>query len=176
MPERGTGPASLCLRPTGHVFGLDSGLRPLFHPANLSAYLITLGRGWPIHGQVGNPSIRVLSMTAAHSTAEVLSDHVALELACPDRLHGYACVPRLRSEAGPPYFLREIRCIAHSLRLKHFRQNIIPSRAVLPRRRSADTLHIFDGLYVLLDRVGRPLLFPLQPGEESPSIFRGHRQ
>ena len=63
----------------------------------------------------------------------------------------------------------------HSLRWEHFRQDIIYRRRFFSEDAQQTLLHIFDGLHLLRDRAGRPVVFPLQPGEESPSICRRHR-
>ena len=92
-----------------HACATDSGPRPLFSSADESAFMVAVGRRWPYHGQVGNPSIGVLAMTIARSAAEVVSEHVALELECMDRLYMNAYVPLLQSGAGASHFFREIR-------------------------------------------------------------------
>ena len=48
-------------------------------------------------------------MTTARSAAEVVNEHVALELECMDRLYVNAYVPILQIGAGTSHFFREIR-------------------------------------------------------------------
>ena len=60
----------------------------------------------------------------------------------------------------------------HSLRWEHFRRDIIYRRRFFSEDGQQTLLDIFDGLHLLRDRAGRPVIYPLQPGEESPPIFR----
>ena len=71
--------------------------------------MVAVGRRWPSHGQVGNPSIGALTLSIARSAAEGVSEHVAVELECMDRLYVNAYVPILQSGAGTSHFFREIR-------------------------------------------------------------------
>jgi hypothetical protein len=48
-------------------------------------------------------------MTVARSVAEVLADHVELEVECIDRMYLNAYVPLLQTEGGVAYFFREHR-------------------------------------------------------------------
>ena len=48
-------------------------------------------------------------MTIARSAADVLSDHVELELECLDRIYLNGYVPLLQGGGGAAYFFRKIR-------------------------------------------------------------------
>ena len=60
----------------------------------------------------------------------------------------------------------------HSLRWERFRQDIIYRRRFFSEHAQQTLSDIFDGLDLLRDRAGRPVIYPLNPGEESPPIFR----
>ena len=49
-------------------------------------------------------------MTIARSAADVLSDHVELELECLARIYPNGYVPLLQVGGGAAYFFRNIRC------------------------------------------------------------------
>ena len=60
----------------------------------------------------------------------------------------------------------------HSLRWEHFRREIIYNRRFFSEDAQQTLSDIFDGLHLLRDRAGKPVIYPLQPDEEPPAIFR----
>ena len=61
---------------------------------------------------MGVPLIGVLTMTIAHSTAEVLKGHLSLELECMDFLYVNSYVPMLPSGARASDYSQELRGLA----------------------------------------------------------------